>query len=325
MLGFNQVQGTLVNEVIRIPLLSKEHDRYVRRRWSKWWQASLQEWAALDPVDRKTPAYAFAKALAAASGSAANAKGFAARIKDWASGKQRPTAKTAFQVGQVLRSSGLKTANGIVAIYAAGYYPEVVDVFAQLAVDDRGRGVVATFIATLPLMLSRLDFDVDVEGIDPSREQRRMEKILDAYGRQSVAKLDEAMEAVGLGTRWPTNAFESAILRSAKSAAHEVVAVNPQVAAHLCWLLLAEWVRMVRPAEIALNPDFVPRSNIDPQWGTLAGLLDPYFEAQRADLYTGDAISRRLVASHEYRKTISVEGRARREKPKPKNERYQSI
>jgi hypothetical protein len=187
----------------------------------------------------------------------------------------------------------LISANGLIALYAAGYYLELVEVFAQLAIDDRGRGVVATCIATLPLILVNLAFDIDIEGIEPSRELRRLLKVLDVtYGSLSPEKLSEAMRAALREESWPTNAFERAILRSARSAASEVRSVNPRLAGYLCWLLLAEWVRMVKPDVIALNLDDVPGSKHEPKWGTLVSLLDPYFEAQRVYMFMGDAIAR---------------------------------
>jgi hypothetical protein len=257
------------------------------------------------------------------SGRAASAKGYTARLKAWALGRSRPTPETVYRVGETLRSSGLVSANGLIALYAAGYYLELIEIFAQLAIDERGRVVVATCIAALPIILSGLEFDVEIEGMEPRLELQRLSKVLDAaYGSLFPEKLNEAMRAALRDESWPTNAFERAILRSARSAASEVGSVNPRLAAYLCWLLLAEWARMVRPNVVALNLEYAPGSKNEPQWGTLASLLDPYFEAQRAYFFVGDAIARSPEAGIEVTRDApespGLVNRRRKLSPKPK-------
>jgi len=181
-------------------------------------------------------------------------------------GERTPSAQTVFEVGEALSKLKVPLTSGLVALYAAGYFAEAIDVLVRLSQLDSGAKPALSYYISLPLWFD-LQLQIEnLEGDDRRYEDYLSERMSDA---QSLAQYAIQGSKELLGSAWANcqrGSNPNIIANKAMKVAEYEPDQDNNEAADLAWKVLLSWARKLfinLGGTLGDYPLFKPRTLFD--------------------------------------------------------------
>ena len=228
-------------------------DDVIRARWAAWLKLHLAPNSRVKPLQ-----------LDRALGEQLKGDHRGA-IHAYKRGERTPSAQTVFELGEALGKLEVPLTSGLVALYAAGYFAETIDVMVRLSQLDLGSKPALTYYISLPYWFdTQYQFDnCDNEDQDKGR---LYERLCDVQSLAQSAIRDSAPLLRLAWTNCQRGRNQDFIAEKAMKVAEFESTHDVKESADLAWTVLVPWGRKLfirHGGKLGDYPLFKPRTMFD--------------------------------------------------------------